>query len=281
MTELLKPGIHRGIDFAQYLADPGVNNGALADLDRSPAHCYALHLDPDRPQEDRTPAMLAGSLLHCFVLERGEVENRYVIKPEDVDYRTKAGKAWRDEQTRAIITHDDWERAKAQSAAVLKNAYLRELLHEADTEVTVIWQDAATGLRCKARPDAAKGNPFRLRVLDLKSTADITPRGIARSIATYGYHRQAAHYTNGLQANGYDVAEFVFGFVSSTYPYLAAPYILDDETAQQGRDEVAELLDLYRACTATGEWPLCGAGPQLISLPAYAKRSGEVEISYA
>lgn len=283
MTKLLTPGLHHGVPFADYLADPGVNNGALSDMDRSPAHCFALHLDPDRPPQDEpTPAMRAGTLLHCLVLEPEEFGKRYVVKPEEIDYRTKDGRAWRDEQNAMIITQDDMARAHAQRDAILRNDYMADILEGADTEVSVIWNETATGseLRCKARPDAMKKADGRMLVADLKTTADITPRSIQRTIATFGYHRQQAHYCAGLEACCVAGVEFVFFFVSSTYPYLAVPYVLDDETAQQGRDEVAELLTYYAECKHLGRWPVCGAGPQLIGLPGYAKRSSEVEISY-
>jgi hypothetical protein len=283
MTTLLSPGLHHGVPFADYLADPGVNNGALSDLDRSPAHCFALHLDPERPPQDEpTPAMRAGTLAHCLVLEPEEFVLRYVIKPYEIDYRKKAGQAWKAAEDRTIVTAEDVSSAMKQRDAILRNDYMAGILEGADTEVSVIWNETGTGhdLRCKARPDAMKKVDGRTVVADVKTTADITPRSIQRTIATFGYHRQQAHYCAGLEACGVAKVEFVFFFVSSTYPYLAVPYVLDDETAQQGRDEVAELLTYYAECKHLGKWPVCGAGPQLIGLPQYAKRSSEVEISY-
>ena len=58
-------------------------------------------------------------------------------------------------------------------------------------------------------------------------------------------------------------------------------YVLDDETAQQGRDEVSELLDRFANCKRMGEWPAFGDGYQSIGLPTWAKRSSEVEVAWA
>ena len=91
----LSLGLMRGLDSREYHADLSVSRGMLNDLDRSPAHCYALHHAPDRPIIESTAAMLAGTLLHTLVLEPDAVFQRYVVKPDDCDYRTKDGKAWR------------------------------------------------------------------------------------------------------------------------------------------------------------------------------------------
>lgn len=279
MTKLLTPGLHHGVPFADYLADPGVNNGALSDMARSPAHCYALHVDSGRPVSEPTAAMAAGSLLHCLVLEPESFAERYVVKPAEVDYRTKAGQAWKAEQRAQIITPDDMSRAQWQRDAILRDDYMAGILEGADTETTLIWQDEATGLRCKARPDVAAAKHKDI-IADVKTTADITVKSVQRSIATFGYYRQQAHYLNGLEAISGRRAEFVFFFVSSTYPYLAMPYQLDEEAEQQGIDEVAELLAQYEECKRLGRWPLSYGRPEVIGLPAYAKRSSEVEISY-
>ena len=65
-----------------------------------------------------------------------------------------------------------------------------------------------------------------------------------------------------------------------SFIFLAAAYVLDDETREQGEDEIAMLLDRYAFCAKAGEWPAFGDGYQLSGLPAWAKRSSEVEVSY-
>jgi hypothetical protein len=47
---------------------------------------------------------------------------------------------------------------------------------------------------------------------------------------------------------------------------------------QQGRDEVAELVERYAECERTGVWPAFGDGYQLTGLPTWAKRSNEIEL---
>lgn len=274
--------IMRGVPAAQYHADPSsVSNTMLSDMAKTPAHCYALHFDPMRPPRESTPAMRAGSLAHSVILEPSTVHERYAVKPAGIDLRTSAGKAWHDSLTVEMVTAEDMERAEAQRAAVLKVKALANLLSSGEAESSVFWMSKPTGLRCRARPDWLHWEgEKRATVLDIKTITDITSASIQRAIATYGYHRQEAHYTAGLKACGIEVSEFVFGFVSSTYPFLAVAHVLDDESKQQGQDEVAELLDLYATCQKRGEWPAFGDGYQLTGLPVWAKRSGELEVSY-
>lgn len=283
MTALLTPGIHYGVPFSHYLADPGVSNSMLSAMRKSPAHCYALYLDPERPQQEDTPAMSGGRMTHCFVLERHEFDNRYAVKPEGMSFASKDGKSWRDavEPGKEIVTLDAYKGARAQAEALMRVKCLRDSFASGRSEVTVIWIDKETGIRCKARPDHLHFTTSRsVRAVDLKTINDLTHDSVNASVGRYGYHRQQAHYTNGLRAVGLNVEEFVFAFVSAGYPYLAAGFVIDEEDAEQGHDEVADLLRLYAECSKSGHFPGLGDGYQLASLPKYAKQSKEVEVSY-
>jgi exodeoxyribonuclease VIII len=275
-------GLVRGLPTEQYHADPALSNTMLSAMNKSPAHCYALHRAPYRPQRVPTDAMLAGTLAHTAILEYNQLLQRYVAKPVGMNFATKEGKAWRDAQTLEIVSAHALDECQAQREAVHKVTALRNLLAKGDAENSLFWIDPATGTRCKARPDWTYWNgPRHATVLDIKTISELTDDSVRRAIATYGYHRQAAHYSNGMRAHGIEVEEFVFGFVSSSYPFIAAAYVLDDETMQQGRDEVAELVERYAECERTGVWPAFGDGYQLTGLPVWAKRSNEIEVSYA
>ena len=275
-------GIFKGMPADLYHADPdSVSNTMLSAMNKSPAHCYWLHLAPGRPEREATDAMLAGTLAHTAILEPAALRERYVVKPPGMRFSTKEGMAWRDQQTAQIISLADLEAADAQQAAVLRVTALRNLLSTGEAEASVFWTDKPTGLRCRARPDWLHWTgKQRAIVLDMKTISDLTPAAVQRAIATYGYHRQAAHYTAGLEACDIEVEEFVFGFVSASYPFLAVAYVMDDETQQQGRDEVGELLDRFANCKSLGEWPAFGDGYQLTGLPTWAKRSSDVEVEF-
>ena len=62
---------------ADYFAAPGLSNSGMKDLAVSPMRYWHLHLNPQRPVDEPTPAMRFGSALHCAVLEPREFGKRY------------------------------------------------------------------------------------------------------------------------------------------------------------------------------------------------------------
>jgi hypothetical protein len=276
-------GLIRGMPSAQYHADEdSVSNGMLSAMADSPAHCFGLYLAPNRPARVATDAMTLGTLAHAFILEPGAIEQRYAIKPRGMNFATKEGKAWRDAQTLEIVSQADADAAGAMVAAVKRDPDLAELLSSGDGEASAFGICKSTGLRMRARPDWLHWTgKNRCKVLDIKTINELTADTVKRAIGAYSYHRQAAHYTNVLNACGIEVEAFVFGFVSSTYPYLSVPYVLDEESVDQAFDEVAELMEKFAACKAANRWPVSGGGYQLTGLPDYKRRSREIEVGYA
>jgi hypothetical protein len=264
-----------GMPADEYHASPGVSNSMLSDLAKSPAHCWALHHNPARPERKATAAMRAGTLLHTLVLEPAEVPRRYIVAPEGLDLRTKAGKDWKAQADGLeVLTAEQYLTAEQQADAIRAVPELAALLASGQSEVSCFWTDPATGLECRMRADWVHPLPDgRAIVLDLKTTGDVSPEGFGRSVWSFGYHRQAAHYSAGFAAAaGVEVAAFLFGAVTNEYPFIAMAYMLADEDLQRGRAEVRRLLDLYAECTASNHWPAFGAGVQLINLPAWAKK---------
>ena len=267
-TDKLLLGLVRDMPAEDYFAVDAASNSALKDLERSPWH-YA-----NRVQREQTPAMFAGTLAHCAILEPAHTLERYAIKPTGHDGRTKEGKAWTEANAgRQIVSAEQMGIASAQRAAVLAVPELASLMSSGYAESSAFWIDAETGVYCKCRPDWVHTLPDgRVILLDLKTTADESPAGFARAVWNFGYHRQAAHYSAGFTAaTGIDVAAFVFAAVTSAPPILAVPYMLDDEAAQKGRESCAELLHLLAQCRESNSWPAYGSGVQILSLPAWAK----------
>jgi exodeoxyribonuclease VIII len=284
MTDNIRNALIFGLDADEYHnggIENEISNTMLTHMAKSPRHCYALHYADERPRQFSTPAMFAGTLAHCMILEPHTVLNRYAVKPENYDGRTVAGKTWLASlaPNMKIVSEQQLQTAHAQRNAVLAVPELAHLFSSGHAEVSVFWRDEKTGQHCRCRPDwiHTRSNGHVI-CIDLKTAVDVSPDGFAKSIATYGYHRQLAHYVAGLDANGIIVDEFVFAAVSNAYPFIAVPYVLDIEASLQGWEEVAELLALHAECMKTGIWPAYGSGRQYISLPKWASRSNEIEV---
>jgi len=68
-----------------YHSARGLSNSALKDLEVSPLRYWHLHINPNLPKDEPTPAMKVGTALHSAVLEPKLFESRFAcsIKRED------------------------------------------------------------------------------------------------------------------------------------------------------------------------------------------------------
>lgn len=258
------------ISNADYHADPAVSASHLHAIAKSPQHYFSRFLDPHRQPVEPTAAMRLGSLVHCAVLEPEELHKRYsTCLPRN----TKAGK----EQAAALaaadieaVTESDMDLALAMAVSVRSHPVAAELLSVGIAEQSVWWDDDATGLRCKCRPDWVSG----LTIVDLKTTTDASPAGFARSVAQYGYHVQQAHYLDSHIAD-----RFIFLAVEKTFPYCVAIYELDADAVAVGKQLQQAALQQIANCHTAQAWPGYTDQIQTLSLPRWAQQTTELALS--
>jgi hypothetical protein len=250
---------------ADYHADPAVSASHLHAVAKSPYHYWSRYLDPKRSAPEPTAAMRLGSLVHCAVLEPEDLLQRYgVCAPRN----TKAGKEQAERMAAAgieAVTSSDMALALSMALSVRLHPAAAALLAHGKAEQSFWWDDAATGLRCKCRPDWYAG----ATVVDLKTTTDASPAGFARSVATFRYHVQASHYLAGLHG----AERFVFIAVEKTAPYAVAVYELDAAAMAAGDELRQRDMRVIADCQATKEWPGYGDDCQALSLPSWALRN--------
>ena len=246
---------------ADYHADPAVSASHLHAVAASPYHYWSRFLAPDRPPSVQTAAMKLGSLTHCAVLEPDQLASRYGIAP---DRRTNAGKAAVAAMEAAgieAVTAPEMEQAMAMAASVRSHQAAAALLRDGKAEQSFWFDDIATGLRCKCRPDWYTGST----IVDLKTTVDASPKGFAKSVAQWRYHVAQVHYLAGTFAE-----RFVFIAVEKFYPYAVGVYELDADAVQFGDYERRNNLQTIADCRAISEWPGYGNIIQPLSLPKWA-----------
>ena len=249
------------ISNADYHADPAVSASHLKTVMQSPYHYWSRYLDPDRVAMAPTAAMRLGSLTHCAVLEPDELTKRYQLAP---DRRTNAGKAAVAEMAAAgieAVSEADLAQALQMADAVRSNSTVALLLSNGQAEQSFWWDDIATGMRCKCRPDWFDGET----IVDLKTCQDASPAGFARSISTFLYQVQAAHYLCGTLAK-----RFIFVAVEKTAPYATACYELDAQALVHGSVLRHNALQRLQDARAINEWPGYTDGIQTLQLPGWA-----------
>ena len=256
----------------EYHADPAVSASHLHQVARSGQHYWARYVTkvPELPKS--TAAMITGSLVHCAVLEPIELLKRYGACPPR---NTKPGKeAAAEMQANGIepVSGSDLQQAQHMASAVRRHPCAAELLSDGKPETSIWWDDPETGLRCKCRPDwindGIKCRPDWINdgiCVDLKTTADASPKGFARSVAGFRYHVQAAHY---LACGLFD--RFIFIAVEKEAPFAVGVYELDADALAEGQRLRDRDLQRIANCRAMAAWPGYGDELQTISLPGWA-----------
>jgi hypothetical protein len=149
----------------------------------------------------------------------------------------------------------DFADAHAMAVAVRKHRAGRKLLSHGLPERTLIWQDPATGVMCRAKADWLRPDG----IVDLKTTPSAAPDALSKSVYNFGYYLQAAFYLRGFRAAADRTVAAVpfFGFVAveTAPPYLVHAHQLSDRALAYGDRKVSEALERYRDCTESGVWP--------------------------
>lgn len=258
-----------------YQADPALGSGSLKLLAKSPRHYFAHKRDPRRPVTPPTAAMLAGTLAHCALLEPMQLSSRYVVRPEGIDLRTKAGKEWAATvpSGTTVVSAEQMAAVVAQAASLSAIPEIARLFASGMSEVSALWIDEETGVACKCRPDRVAEFGDGVVLFDLKTCPDASPSGFARTVANQRYDLQAAWYSEGYaKASGKPVLGFVFGAVEHEWPHLAATYMLPDDALARANTECHRLLRLYTECEASNSWPGYASSLQILNLPAWANK---------
>jgi hypothetical protein len=125
---------------------------------------------------------------------------------------------------------------------------------------------------------AARRHPERRRRLrrpedhHQRQTADL-----ARTIAEYGYHQQAALIAAGWHAiTGKDIASFSFVFVESKPPFCTRIVTLRDDDLARGERQNFVAIKTFAKCMETGEWPGPAAPTPNISRSRHGRRPASI-----
>lgn len=267
------PGIY-DIPADEYHADP-VPGGSLSSTGARkllPPSCPALfkHEIYDG-QIAHTPKKHfdLGTAVHGLVLGDGPE----LVRIDHDSYRTKDAQHDRDEAyARGAIPLLPHERKQAEdmAAAVLNHHRAGELLAPGtgEAEQTFIWQDEATGVWCRARIDWLADT-----VIDLKTSGDVSPEAIQKSIAAYGYHQQRGWYLDGIRAVLGEDRPWRFIFVANEPPYLVTVTDVDATAALIADAKNDRARRTYRECIETGQWHGYDRIDWTLPLPGYAEKT--------
>lgn len=265
-------GIHYKMDEKEYRMAPAIAGSDAKHIlpPKRPAH-YAAHMAGEIKREP-SKSMTLGVVSHVAVLEPKKLDTAFVEKPEGIDFRTKAGKEWRESVgTTPILDADEARAVRGIRDSIAAHKAAKELLSECDTEVA-LFAEHRTGLWIKGRVDALKvPSDNECVIVDVKTTsAGADAASFARQAAQLNYHLSAAWYCHLAGLNGLPPARFYWVAVEVAPPYAVAVYEIAPDALDLGMGLMNDALDLICACEGTGEWPGYGDGVEVLNLPAWA-----------
>lgn len=258
----LAPGLH-SLSAEHYAALPYVN-WSTAKLLETSAKLLKYRASNPAPDSD---AFALGRAIHRAILEPERWQRDYAAKPDFGDCRFKENKARRDEWTAnlspsmTVLDAASHTLAELCAGEVHTHGPAREMLTGGRAEQSIIWIDAETGLRCKARLDYLRPTD----IVDLKSTRRATVRKFLVEASQLLYHGQLSFYHDGAIAAGVlppDAELPGIVTVQTTAPHDVAAYRMTRLAYLAGRSLWQGLLRRYGECQAADWWP--GIAPSVL-----------------
>lgn len=247
-----------GLSNEDYHADKEIlSTSGMKMLLQSPAHFkYA--------QRTESPDMLKGTALHMLLLEPAKFFLTYAVFNGD-----KRGKKYtdfiEDNPGKIIISTSLMDELSGMRDSVFSYPMfdLESLFSMGQTEHSVFWEDAETGVKLKARADCLIDN----MIFDVKKTIDCRPKKFVNRCIDLRYDVQAANYKEGYRNFlGKDVI-FMFIAIEDAAPH--GVWIHESSAAMEARGEkdARYAIDLYARCKEKNEWPLYQEPKSLIEWP--------------
>lgn len=287
--------LYPSVEYPRYAAWDARRSSVLRAALRSAAH---LRLADLAEEHDPTKATELGVGVHCAILEPERFERRYVRALRRGKRSTRIDKAAAAAHAleqladgREVLDDAQYDRCLAIRDALVRQPWRGALLDGPGVvELSALWSDDTTGVRCKTRADRVTLSYLRPGwstpapvVVELKSAEDASEEGFRRSIAKYAYHLQARMQLEGLGAH--DSAtwvdpgtleprpeQYVWLVLEKSAPYAAALYSPSSEMLEAAGMRLRHALALWAECTRSGHWPGYPGEPQLIDLPPWEYR---------
>lgn len=205
----------------------------------------------ERDNPRHSEAMAFGTAVHCALLTPDLFYDTYAQKPEGMSFATKDGKAWREAQAgKVIISHEDALRVQAIISAVMDKRIAREVLRDAQPEVSFVWADAGCGEQCKGRIDALTEGYITDLKVSRHGRADIAWRAFVD-----GWMHQLAHYRSGAEACGLGTLGARLIVVEPVAPHFVYTLEVKPDSLDLLAIENAQTVYALKQHREAGYWP--------------------------
>ncbi len=267
-----------------YFQQPGVSSHALLELQRSPLHCWAKYLNPDRVDGEPTAALRFGTLVHALALTPETFGDEFVLA-DSLNRRTQAGQAAYAALAatgQRVVSRAEYAAALEIVQAIQRHPVAGTLFKTGAPEKILTVEREPPRWPLKGRLDWLAPQPA---IVELKTATDASREGFLRAVYRYGYHLSAAYYRRLVsQTTGTPETAIphTFVVVETQRPYAVAVYSSSERLLAEGRVLWETALARFDDCWLANDWPsypvetLEPARPS--GAPRVAVEEGELEL---
>ena len=279
--KITAPGWHDGIASDDYQSADICDGPSISasGLKRIALDCPAIYwaespMNPKREPKE-TKALDFGKAAHCLMLGEPTFAAEFIVSPYD-DYRGKEARAWRDDQTKTVVSRDDLATIEAMVAEQKATPYVAWAFQHGVPERSYFAKDKETGVWLKARPDWLPSDLRSRMVVEYKTAASVRPDKFGFQAFDLGYDIQAALMLDVIEmVHGYRPLGIAHVVQMKAAPYLCAVQYFTPDQLLRGRRLYRGALRTFAACLAAhkrGEpervaWPGYQVEPQPIITP--------------
>lgn len=242
----------------EYNQAEGVRRSDLWKMEDSPEKFKYFSEHP----AEQTPAMAFGAGIHKAILEPDTFEDEFAVAPR-ADKRTKEGKAvWEafmaENAGKTLLPCADVDVMREMVVALEQCPLAKKLMWgKGENETPFFWTDKETGEKCKVKLDRFVKFNRRWYVIDYKTATCAETNKFNSSIWKFGYHLQAAMYTEGVRISKKlrKRPGFLFVVQEKNPPYSVNVVEVSEEVMAAGNAKFHQLLEKYHACRVIDQWP--------------------------
>lgn len=268
----------------QYHANPAISKSTCKDFE---AYGPLGMIQRKRGEIKRpdTEAFRVGRFLDAL-LTGDDWQTRYVIRPEGVDGRTKAGKEWRaraEADGLELVSIEDAAWARDAREAIMSIPEAAEAIKASTPQVSFRAQlDEYPSIQVQSRPDwwvedGLLRSDFEPLFPDLKTTSDLAGLVSGRGVYAYGYDMQAALVRMTAGACGIAPTRHELIAVTKVMPCQAAVITLGEDWLEIGERRVRAILARINACAETNHWPRTESPVVVAGVPGWLAREREYQ----
>lgn len=260
-------GIYENMSTKEYRKIDAFHYSAVKHILRSPAHYMYEIMNPSGP----TKIQVMGNLIDCLVLTPGNFAKEYKVLPTTyVDSKNKEKPFTMQSKTckathKAIVdaglipvTQDEINIANNIKDSTTKQ--FGELIDSCKKQVVLIGEIEEVKVKCRLD----MFNEEERFIVDLKSTKNAHIDSFNRILTSFGYHVQAALYSDVLFSLIGELAPFHYRYLvaETEPPYCPAYYFQDAEGMLSGKNTYLKALRIYKTCKESGHWPGYNTTPE-------------------